>query len=229
MRLDRLLGRRAKARHGDWKRRFRKRINKLAIRVRNRVDDLHRRVTDDLVQAFDVILLPAFETKEMSAKSDRKITSKTVRSMLGLAHYRFRQKLEWMCRKYGKRLVIANEAYTSKTRSWDGFVDRHLGGTRTDSDGSIAVERDINDVRGNMLRALYGDPGRFQAADADDALVAESIKCCTTRKEHRRRLNAQTQFTKGSCNDIDGLRFNLLVIPDAGSVQPAVRNGQASA
>ena len=173
LKLDRLVGLRAKARHGEWKRHFEKRIDRLAIRVRNLVDDLHRRVAYDLVQAFDVILLPSFETKDMSAKEDRRIRTKTVRSMLGLAHYRFRQKLAWMCRKYGKRLIVVNEAYTSKTRSWDGFVNEHLGGAKTVSDGIIVVDRDMNGARGIMLRALYGNLGRFQAAGVDVALVAE--------------------------------------------------------
>ena len=176
LRLDDLVGLRAKAGHREWKRHFQKRIDKLAIRVRNLVDDLHRRVAYDLVQAFDVILLPSFETKEMSVKSDRKIRTRTVRSMLGLAHYRFRRKLDWMCRKYGKRLVIANEAYTSRTRSWDGIVDRKLGGAKTVSDGSIVVDRDMNGARGIMLRALYGNLGRFQAAGAEVALVADLAK-----------------------------------------------------
>ncbi len=109
----------------------------------------------------------------MSAKSERKIRTRTVRSMLGLAHDRFGQKLAWMCRKYGKRLIIANEAYTSRTRPWDGFVAQELGGSKTVSDGTIIVERDMNGARGIMLRALYGNLGRFQAAGADVALVAE--------------------------------------------------------
>ena len=132
-----------------------------------------RRVACDLVQSFDVILLPSFETKEMSAKEDRRIRTKTVRSMPGLAHHRFRQRLEWMCRKFGKRLVTCNEACTSRTRSWDGFVNEHLGGTKTVSDGSIVVDRDMNGARGIMLRALYGNLGRFRAAGDDVALVAE--------------------------------------------------------
>ena len=173
LKLDRLIGQRAKAKHEEWKRHFQKRIDKLFIRVRNLVDDLHRRVAYDLVQTFDVILLPSFETKQMSAKDDRKIRTKTVRSMLGLAHHRFRQRLEWMCRKYGKRLVTCNEACTSRTRSWDGFVNEHLGGAKTVSDGSIVVDRDMNGARGIMLRALYGNLGRFRAAGDDVALVAE--------------------------------------------------------
>ncbi len=172
--LDRLIGRRAKAKHEEWKRHFQNRIDRLFIRVRNLVDDLHRRVAYDPVRSFDVIILPSFRTKGMVARDGgRKIRTGTVRSMPGLAHHRFRQKLEWMCRRYGKRRVICNEAYTSRTRSWDGFVNGNLGGAKTVSDGCIVVDRDINGARGIMLRALYGNLGRFRAAGDNVALVAE--------------------------------------------------------
>ena len=48
-----------------------------------------------------------------------------------------------------------NFSVSSRTRSWDGFVDRHLGGARTVSDGSITFGRDMNGAQGIMLRALY--------------------------------------------------------------------------
>ena len=162
--LDKLYGLRAKARHHEWKQHYQKKIDRLMIKVSNLIDDLHRRVAYDLVRSFDVILLPSFETKEMSSTKNRKIHTKTVRSMLGLAHYRFKLKLTWMCRKYGKRLIIGNEAYTSKTRSWDGVVKTNLGGARTINDGEILVDRDVNGARGFLLRALYGDLGHSQAA-----------------------------------------------------------------
>lgn len=164
LQLDGMIGHRAKSKHEQWKRHYQKKIDKLTIRVRNLIDDLHRRVAYDLVSAFDVILLPSFETREMTSKEDRKIHTKTVRSMLGLAHYRFKLKLEWMCRKYGKRLIIGNEAYTSKTRSWDGVIKENLGGSRTITDGEIRVDRDVNGARGFLLRALYGDLGHSQVA-----------------------------------------------------------------
>ena len=172
LKLDDLAGYRIKAKHPDWKRHYQKRMDRLAIRIRNVIDDLHRRVAYDLVQNFDVILLPFFKTKDMSAKSERKIRTKTVRSMLGLAHYRFQLRLKWMCQKYGKHLVMCNEAYTSKTVSWTGKIIKTLGGAKTISDNGIRVDRDINGARGIMLRALYGNLGRSQATNANVALVA---------------------------------------------------------
>ncbi len=81
-----------------------------------------------------------------------------------------------MCRKYGKQLIVANEACTSKTRSWDGFVNQRLDGARTISDGTLFVDRDMNGARGIMLRAHYGNLGRFQTAGAHVAPGAEQIK-----------------------------------------------------
>lgn len=71
------------------------------------------------------------------------------------------------------RLVVAIEACTGRTRSWDGIVGRKLGGAKTVSDGTIFVDRGLNGFRGIMLRAPYGNLGRFQAAGADVALVVE--------------------------------------------------------
>ena len=58
-----------------------------------------------------------------------------------------------MCRKYGKTLVIVNEAYTTQTQSWDG-KRQTLSSEKTISDGTIAVDRDINGARGIFLRAI---------------------------------------------------------------------------
>jgi putative transposase len=138
----------------DTMRYFEKRINRLRNRMEDLIDDLHRRVAYDLVMNNDVILLPTFGTKDMAAKGNRKINTKTVRSMLGLAHYKFKQTMRWMCRKYGKIMIGVNEAYTSKTMSQCGKIKENLGGSKTISDGNIRVDRDINGARNIMLRAL---------------------------------------------------------------------------
>ena len=133
--------------------------------MHNLVDDLHWRVSYELAQNFDVIFLPSFETREMSAKKKRKIRTKTVRSILGLAHNRIQQKLSWMARKYNKRLVICNEAYTNKTASWTGTITQNLSCARTITDNSVVVDRDPNGARSIMLRALYGDTSRVSGSN----------------------------------------------------------------
>lgn len=138
----------------DKMRSMNRRINTIANRVDDLVSDLHRRAAYDLVVNNDVILLPRFETKRMTRKTEvRRIRRRTVREMLNLSFFKFEQHLTWMCKKHGKELRIVTEEYTSKTRSWDGVIHNNLGSAKTISDGKIVVDRDINGARGIFLRA----------------------------------------------------------------------------
>jgi len=58
-----------------------------------------------------------------------------------------------MAKKTGKTVLEVSEAYTSKTRSWDGVV-QEIGGNKSIGDGLISVDRDINGARGILLRTL---------------------------------------------------------------------------
>ena len=151
-------------------RRFAKRnkyraTERMRNRIRNLVDELHHKTARWLVDHYDIILLPTFETSEMTSKATRKIQSKTVRSMLTFAHYRFQQFLKWKCWQTGKVLALTNEAYTSKTCSWSGEIIANLGGRKTikGSDG-ISLDRDLNGARGNFLRALADTPALHVSA-----------------------------------------------------------------
>ena len=48
--------------------------------------------------------------------------------MLSLRHYEFKQRLRWKAWQRGVLVLDVNEAYTSKTRSWDGSIKSNLGG-----------------------------------------------------------------------------------------------------
>ena len=131
-----------------------KRINKIKCKKDDLVSDLHNRLAYELVSNYDVIFLPTFETKEMTKKQKRNIRRVTVRQMLDLNHYKFKEKIKWYAKKYGKHIVDCNESYTSKTLSWNGKIDNNLGGKKNISDGYIIVDRDINGARGIFLKQL---------------------------------------------------------------------------
>ncbi|KHD08873.2 hypothetical protein PN36_18480 [Candidatus Thiomargarita nelsonii] len=163
--LDRLLSARDKLHREDKSKQWVKdrlknlnrRIYKVRARQQNLVDDLHRRVAYDLVSNHDVILLPTFETQQMVKKSTetrkRFLRRKTVRGMLGLAHYKFKQTLKWMAKKYGKTVRDANESYTSKTL-WDGSILKCLGGKASILFQGKRVNRDIHGARNILIRFL---------------------------------------------------------------------------
>ena len=122
----------------------RRNMRKAAERTRNRIrnlnliDELHHQTARFLVDHFDPILLPTFETQDMSKKGGRKLRSKSVRSLLTFAHYRFQRFPLWKARQTGAKALLINEAYTSKTCSWSGEIVNKLGGARyiTGQDGS---------------------------------------------------------------------------------------------
>ena len=162
--LDQLISRTAKT-GSRRKRNLRKAADRMRVRITNLINELHHQAARFLVGNFDLILLPTFETSDMVQRGKRKIRSKSVRSMLTFAHYRFQQFLLWKAWETGKQVLLVNEAYTSKTCSWNGEIVAGLGGRRwiEGSDG-VRVERDINGARGIFLRALGDTPSLMQSA-----------------------------------------------------------------
>ena len=138
---------------------MRKAQARLRQRIINLVDELHWQTARWLTGTYKVILIPAFETQDMTRRAGRKIRSKTARMMLSFRHYEFRQRLLWKAWQRGALVIEVNEAYTSKTRSWDGVVNDNLGGNTIvrDHDG-FGMDRDVNGARGIFLRALGDSP-----------------------------------------------------------------------
>ena len=140
---------------------MRRSAGKMRLRIRDLVDELHWKTCRFLVQNFDVILLPTFETKDMVLKCKRKIRKKSVRSLLTFSHFRFKMRLKNKASEFGKVVLDVDEAYTSKTASWTGEV-KNIGGAKFITSGGIKVERDINGGRGIFLRSLVDHPEILQ-------------------------------------------------------------------
>ena len=163
--LDNLLSRAKLEKRQFAKRNKYQAAARMRVRIGNLIDELHHQAARWLVDHFDIILLPTFETSEMVLRGARKLRAKSVRSMLTYAHHRFQQFLKWKCWQTGKALLLVNEAYTSKTCSWSGEIIANLGGRKViaGSDG-IRVDRDTNGARGIFLRALGDTPALRDAA-----------------------------------------------------------------
>ena len=153
--LDRLLSRIPTRTLRRKKRTMRRAANQIRSRIRNLVKELHWKVVHFLVSNFDVILLPSFDTSQMVPRRNRRIRKKSVRQLLTLSHYKFKQRLLDKAEQHGKHVIIVNEAYTSKTVSWTGEVKKNLGGSKiiTATDGT-SMHRDLNGARGILVRFL---------------------------------------------------------------------------
>ena len=145
------------------RRALRKAANRIKVKIRNLIDELHKKVAHFLVTNFDIILLPTFQTQQMTKRGARKLRKKSVRQMLTLSHYRFKVFLKQKAKEYGVQVIDVCEAYTSKTVSWTGEIVANLGGSRViKSLEGHQMDRDLNGARGifikNVARALTVRP-----------------------------------------------------------------------
>ena len=172
-RLDDLLSRAAKS-PARRRRNMRRAAGRLRLRIENLVQELHRQAARFLVNSFDVILLPTFETSEMVKRSRRRIRSKTVRNLLTLAHYKFKLFIKNKAAETGAVVLDVDEAYTSKTVSWTGELLENLGSASVvvAQDGE-RMDRDYNGARGIYLRAL-GDIPALRALLSECAASANN-------------------------------------------------------
>jgi putative transposase len=130
---------------------------RLQIRIRNLIDEVHKKTTLILVKSYKTILLPKFETSQMVKKGKRKIRSKTARGMLTWAHYRFQQRLIDKTREFRQcTVVIVDESYTSKTCGGCGHLHNKLGSNKvfTCPHCHICLDRDVNGARNILLKFL---------------------------------------------------------------------------
>ena len=159
---DNLLSR-ATREQRPLRRALRKAAKRIKVKIRNLIDELHKKVAHFLVTNFDIILLPTFASQQMTKRGARKLRRKSVRQMLSLSHHRFKVFLKQKALEYGVIVIDVCEAYTSKTVSWTGEVVANLGGSKVikSSEGQH-MDRDLNGARGifikNVARALTVSP-----------------------------------------------------------------------
>lgn len=139
------------------RRRMRKAWLRMLTRVRNMISEIHRKLCKWLVENYQVIFLPKFETSRMVRKADRILNNKTTRNMLTWGHYRFRELLKAKAALYPNvNVLICDEAYTSKTCSNCGHIHQKLGGSKTFKcpECKFEADRDVQGAKNIMLRTM---------------------------------------------------------------------------
>jgi IS605 OrfB family transposase len=128
------------------------RLVKLELKLRGIIHNLHNQVGSYLSKNYKYILLPEFETSGIQ-QSDN-LHSTTKRRMNGLAHYKFKIKMEHFCKKYGSQLNIVDESYTSKTCGSCGNVKEDLGSDchYNCSKCGYNLDRDIHGARNIWIK-----------------------------------------------------------------------------
>ena len=138
------------------RRSMRKAQRRTLQKVKQRIHDCHHKISKYLVQCYDAVLLPKFETSQMIKKGERKLRCKSVRQMCTWSHYKFRQIINAKCKRYGCHVVDCDEPYTSKTCSNCGNIKYNLKAQKS-YDCAVRkskFDRDFNGARNIMIKFL---------------------------------------------------------------------------
>lgn len=132
---------------------FQKAHNRITKKITNKVKDLHRQ-TAKFLGNYENIFLPEFRVKPLAEK----LGHRTTRELYALSHFAFKQHLAFKTAELKNRVIICNEAYTSKTCTACGKIHPDLGANKLYSCACGAShDRDYNGARNIALRVLtYG-------------------------------------------------------------------------
>jgi putative transposase len=184
--MDKLKGKIAKKKAKKLKMKLA--LRRMYLRVQNLIKDFHHKCSKWLCQNYQVILLPHFKAQQMaSKKTKRKIGKSTVRNMLGWCHATFRERLKEKAREFpGCRVVMVDEAYTSKTCGMCGMLHPNLGSSKHFKCPSCSFQwdRDFNAARNVLLRYITLNHGDEIDRPEPDFILAE---------EHIRWMDAQME------------------------------------
>ncbi len=137
-----------------YKKRSRRNMKKALHRkikyLKNLKEELHNKSIRHLINNYGKIIIPPFETQEMSQKFNSKIS----RSLYNVSFYSFKQKLLNKCKDSDIKVIIRPEYYTSKTCTKCGCLKHDLGSSKIYECKSCKtiIDRDVNGARNIMLR-----------------------------------------------------------------------------
>ena len=129
-------------------------ILKLQRKVQNRVKDMHWKAGKYLATHHDCVLYPPLQVSRLV--KGKRLNRRTKRQLLALSFYQFEQRLIHQARKYGSRVLLVQEDWTSKTCGSCGRVNSELGGAKVFEcpDCGVVLDRDENGARNVLLKQL---------------------------------------------------------------------------
>jgi transposase len=143
--------------HADKNHKLTKQAKHQMIKIRKRIFNLKKEFRDQtasfLAQRYNTLLVPKLETQNMAQKANRRLTTKTVRSMLILGHYELFKTIERKCQEYGTIFLHVKEHYTSQTCPHCGTTQKCNETYKCKTCGFIC-DRDILGAANNYLKAV---------------------------------------------------------------------------
>jgi putative transposase len=131
-------------------------LPRMRAKIHNLVSDTHRKLASWLCANYKYVIIPDYRISKMVVKGHRKISRRTVRSMLTWSNYRFKQALLHKAKETSTIVHICTEEYTSKTCTRCGTIKYNLGGSKVLKCNTckLEIDRDFNGCRNIFMKTL---------------------------------------------------------------------------
>lgn len=119
--LDKLIAKTSTIKKKWQKRNYKRAQEVIRQKIKNLVNELHRKTIIWLTDNFDLIVIPEFNVQSIVSKTRgfRRLRKKSVRQCYSMSHYLFRQRLVAKCQEKGILYDHPTEEYTSKQVSFN--------------------------------------------------------------------------------------------------------------
>lgn len=151
--IDKLKSKLSKATGKRTRYRLHKKIYNGFQKIKAQTADMHHKISKWLSENYKEVLLPKFETSQMTSKQSR-LTCKTSRKMLNLSHYKFKKMLEYKMERTGGRVIECTEEYTTKTCSNCGKINYKMTTEKVYNckKCKLIMNRDANAARNILMK-----------------------------------------------------------------------------
>ena len=125
----------------------------LHTKCKNLIDELHNKAIKYLTDKYDIIIIPQMHTNNMHKKFHW-----FNRMLHSLNHSKFLEKLKNKCIMLGKKLIITDEKYTTKTCCSCGFIKNDVGTSKqyVCNICKTKIDRDINGAINILEKTICG-------------------------------------------------------------------------
>jgi IS605 OrfB family transposase len=125
-------------------------------KIHNKVDELHWKTINFLVNNFNNVLIGNMSAKQIVKRSNHILSNDTKTACLRTRYYEFRQRLNYKCTLNKVNYVLVNECYTSKICSNCGCYNDKLKGDKVYNckKCNLSMDRDINACRNIYMKSF---------------------------------------------------------------------------
>ena len=125
-------------------------------KIKNKVDDLHWKTANYLVNNYECILLGDMSAKGIVSKNSSILSNTQKVACLRTNYYVFSQRLAFKCKERDVTFKLVDERYTSQTCSCCGNINKDLGGSNIYNckECKTIIDRDINGARNIYIKSL---------------------------------------------------------------------------